>query len=99
MPGESYLAAAIRETEEELGLKDLDLRFLYYSKIRSHIESENVATFLAVAEGPFMFDPVEIDEVKFWAAEEIAAGMGGGLFTPNFEEEWTLYRQWREQQG
>jgi isopentenyldiphosphate isomerase len=43
-PGESYLEAASREMHEELGIEGVPLTWLYTSKIRNEIESENVST-------------------------------------------------------
>lgn len=93
-PGEDYLAAATREMAEELGLRDLPLTFLYHSRIRNAIESENVATYLAGYGGEVWPNPREIDQVRFWTVEEIEAALGTGLLTPNFEEEWQAYRAW-----
>jgi isopentenyl-diphosphate delta-isomerase type 1 len=92
--GESYLQAARREMQEELGIDHLPLTFLYYSKIRNAVESENVASFMAVADGPFLFNRDEIDEVRFWSAHAIEKCLGNQEFTPNFEEEWGLLKNW-----
>ena len=93
-PGEDYRTAAIREMAEELGLREVPLTFLYKSQIRNEIESENVATFLARHDGPVCFQQEEIEEVRFWSAGEIDQTLGTGVFTPNFEEEWQLFRDW-----
>lgn len=93
-PGEGYLAAAKREMFEELGVQDVPLTFLYHSKIRNEIESENVATYLACCDGPFVPQPKEIDALRFWRAGEIIRALGSGELTPNFEEEWALFRGW-----
>jgi len=93
-PGESYLDAAYREMHEELGIEGVPLTWLYFSKIRNEIESENVSTYLARYDGEVRFAPDEIDEIRFWSREEIAAALGCGIFTPNFEEEWALWCDW-----
>ena len=93
-PGESYHAAAVREMYEELGVEGVPLTQLYPSKIRNRIESENIMTFMTIYSGPIVFAADEIDEVRFWTAEEIAAALGSGCFTPNFEEEWQLFNAW-----
>ncbi len=95
-PGEGYRAAALREMHEELGICGLPLTYLYPSKIRNEIESENIQTFLCRYDGPIDFARDEIDAVRFWNAEEIEAQLGSGLFTPNFEEEWQLFKKWRQ---
>jgi len=93
-PGESYLEAAYREAREELGLDGVALTYLYASRIRNEVESENVATYFARYDGEFRFAAEEIDEVRFWSAEEIEAALGTGVFTPNFEEEWAMWCRW-----
>ena len=93
-PGEGYHEAACREMREELGIGRIPLTWLYYSKIRNEIESENVSTYLARYDGEVRFAPDEIDEVRFWSSEEIDAALGTGVFTPNFEEEWAMWRKW-----
>ena len=94
-PGEDYKQAAVREMQEELGIENVPLTFLYKSQIRNDIESENVATYLAISDGEVSFDPQEISEVKFWSADEINRSLGSGLFTPNFEQEWQMYLEWQ----
>lgn len=89
--GQSYEEAARREAEEELGLRLEALDFLYPSRIRNSVESENIHTFLHISSGPFRHDPVEIDEIRFWTREEIGQALGTGIFTPNFEEEFALF--------
>jgi len=93
-PGEDYRQAAVREMHEELGLTDVPLTFLYSSQIRNAIESENVATYLAIVEKEIFFDPREISEVNYWRQEEIEEQLGHGTFTPNFEEEWQMFKDW-----
>ncbi len=94
-PGESYREAAVREMHEELGLTGLPLTYLYRSKIRNAVESENIATFLTRFDGKVCFHPEEIDAVRYWSEGEIEAAVGSGLFTPNFEEEWGMYQAFR----
>lgn len=94
-PGESYHDAALREMREELGLSGLPLTFLYPSKIRNSVESENVATFLTCFDGDVVWNRDEIDAVRYWTAKEIDAAIGTEVFTPNFEEEWAMFCAFR----
>jgi len=89
--GESYLNAASRELEEELGIKDIVLNHLYDYKMRNEIESENIRSYVCVYDGPIHFNRYEIDEVRFWDMAEIKDHLGTGIFTPNFEQEIELY--------
>lgn len=98
-PGESYHEAALREMREELGLTGLPLTFLYKSKIRNAIESENVATFLARYDSVPSWNEQEISAVRFWGPDEVEAAMGTGVFAPNFEEEWRMYQAFQRRYG
>lgn len=89
--GQSYEEAARREAEEELGLLLGELEFLYPSRIRNAVESENIHTYLHISAGPFTPCADEIDAIKFWSRAEIEAALGTGVFTPNFEEEFALF--------
>jgi len=95
--GEDFHSAAVREMAEELGIVDLPLTRLYASKIRNPIESENIVTFLCRFDGEINFAVDEIEDVRFWAGSEIEAALGSGCFTPNFEEEWGLFKSWIRQ--
>jgi len=90
--GESYLAAAYREMDEELGLTGLPLTYLYRSVIRNRIESENVQTYLAITDNDIVYEHSEISEVRFWTHDQIDQALGQGIFTPNFEEEWQMFK-------
>jgi isopentenyldiphosphate isomerase len=86
--GESYLQAARREMQEEIGLPaDQPLELLFSSRIRNEIEAENTRVYRTVSRGPFRAQPDEIEQLRFWSREEIQAAMGTGIFTPNLEVE------------
>ncbi len=88
MPGEDFERAARREMAEELGIpSSLPLKFLFDSRIRNEIESENTRVFSAVYAGPFEFPPEEIDEVRFWSVGEIRRNLDSEDFTPNLRVE------------
>jgi isopentenyldiphosphate isomerase len=88
MPGEDFETAARREMVEELGIPDsLPLKYLFDSKIRNSIESENTRVFSTEYAGPFNFQTSEIDEVKFWKVCELRKGMETDVFTPNLTVE------------
>lgn len=93
--GEGYREAARREMAEEIGVDRVPLTLLYHSRLRNAIESENVATFLASHDGPFRFPRSEISALRFWTPDDIEAALGGGELTPNFEDEWRMFRSWQ----
>lgn len=92
-PGETVLDAALRELEEEVGLRagGADLRFCYSYLMRNAVESELVSTYTLAHEGPFIAQPSEITELRFWSREAIRSTLGNGTFTPNFEEEFARF--------
>lgn len=72
--GEEYETAARREMREELGLSsELPLKYLFDSRIRNSVESENVRVFAIESAGPFHFQESEIDEVRFFSRAELEA--------------------------
>ena len=98
--GQSYEEAARREALEELGLELGELNeggaasgliYLYPSRIRNAVETDNIHTFLHISPGPFRAEPGEIDELRFWTRSEIEAALGRDVFTPNFEDEFALF--------
>ncbi len=82
--GEDYEAGARRELAEELGVTaPVELEYLFDSKIRNDIESEDVRVFaIRMAEG-FTFQESEIDEIRFWTAAELFDPENRRNFTPN----------------
>ena len=57
--------------------------------MQSPQETEWVSTYSTIHEGPFSPDPNEIDELRFWTPDEIAATLGTGCLTPAFEDEFS----------
>lgn len=111
--GESYDQAALRELEEEIGVSGVKPRYLYSYPWRTSLESEDVRTYIVVwkgsglegpvedtpgLDGPFTLQPEEITEGRFWSFREIQEHIGKGILTPNFEQEFDRYLQWRAQQ-
>lgn len=89
--GQTYEEAAVREAEEELGVRLTGLEPLYLLRIRSEVESENIQVYLCRHAGPFHPGPEEVEAVRFWSRGEIQAAMGSGIFTPNFEAEFSAF--------
>ena len=82
--GESYEAGARRELAEELGVTDpIELKFLFDSRIRNEIESENVRVFGIRRASGFSFQESEIDEIRFWDVCELFSSENRRTFTPN----------------
>jgi isopentenyldiphosphate isomerase len=85
--GENVEVALLRETREELGVKDFVPEFLMRYEFRSTIEAEMVYIYRCTYDGPFAPDSAEVDEGRFWSLDEIRDNIGKGVFTPNFESE------------
>lgn len=85
--GEWIEDALVRETREELGVRDFTAEFLMRYEFRSQIEAELVYIYKCEYDGDFNLDPSEVDEGRFWSLDEIKKSIGKGLFTPNFESE------------
>lgn len=94
-PGETYEQAALREMSEELGVGGVELKYLYDYPLRNEVESENIRSFYAVHDGPFDYQSEEIDDIRFFGLDQIKELLGTGIFTPNFEQEFMMYEQWR----
>lgn len=86
--GETVENAARRELSEELGVAG-ELQFLFESRIRNDIESENVTVYKLIHDGPFKFAADEIDEIRFFELSEFAepAACEREDFTPNLQKE------------
>ncbi len=85
--GEDVAAALLREAREELGISGFVPSFLSSYVFESSRERELVNAFkTTVDELPHPSD--ELDGGRFWTIEEIEAGLGKGIFTPNFESEY-----------
>jgi isopentenyldiphosphate isomerase len=97
---ETIEEALIRETFEEIGLKNLTPAFIIKYIWESFREKELVHSFYAISDETPITDKNEIDDGKFWSFDEIKKCLGKNIFTPNFEYEFefineTLIRQFR----
>ena len=85
--GETVDTALCRETQEELGLKDLSVEFLLKYVFESERERELVHVFRATYDGDVR-PSEELDGGRFWSLDELREAFGKGVFTPNFEQEY-----------
>ena len=91
--GEEVITALKREALEELGINDVIFQPLYSYIMRNNFESEFVHTFRMTSNGPFKINHDEILFGKFWRIRDIRNNIGKNIFTPNFEQEFTLLQQ------
>ena len=88
--GESYEQGAVRELEEELGIRlDDPSRLARHHDFiwATDYETEHTRTFLLRHEGPFRLNPAEVADGRFWTTDELRAAVGKGELTPNLEME------------
>lgn len=93
--GEKTVDALFREAYEELGLNGFSPTFMYRYIMRNDFESELINTFVCIWDKELTPDPQEISYGCFWREEEIVAALGGCTFTPNFEDEFQRFTDWR----
>lgn len=86
--GENVDAALRREVREELGIEDFAPELLKCYVFESDRERELVYSFKAVS-ATQPRPTAELDGGRFWTREEILGSMGKGVFTPNFEKEYS----------
>ena len=91
--GEGILEAVYREASEELGFTDFNPIHLETYQFESEIEKEMVNVFAVVGSYDLHPDLEEVDEGRWWELADIDANLGKGVFTPNFESEFTMIRK------
>lgn len=90
--GESVDEALRREVEEELGINNFTEEPLVSYIFENDIEAEYVHVFRAVYDGEVKPSD-ELAGGRFFTKQELAAQIGTGIFTPNFESEYLTYVQ------
>jgi len=97
--GETFEEAAYREMHEELGIKEVELVYMYNYIHQNELESEMVWTYKVIYDGKIKVDQEEIEDGKFWGKDEIRLFLEKEIFTPNFEEEYQRYLKWSKTGG
>jgi isopentenyldiphosphate isomerase/intracellular septation protein A len=90
--GETLEQALKKEIREETGIEDLEYKFFAKYIWESEIETELVYVFIAKYDKPLNFKNEEIADGKFWTVKEIEKNIGNEQFTPNFEYEFKLFK-------
>lgn len=89
--GEELSLSAMREMEEELGITNREIEYLYSYIHSNPYETELVSTYRCIYQGRILFNRDEIDEVRFWSLEEIREVTGKEILSDNFEDEIKTY--------
>jgi isopentenyldiphosphate isomerase len=84
--GESYLAAAYRRLSEELGVRDVPLRYVGNTTMSDEGCQKFIAVFSAVYDGPFKYDSEHVKTIEFAPISLIRdqKASGSRKFTPTF---------------
>jgi predicted GNAT family N-acyltransferase/isopentenyldiphosphate isomerase len=89
--GESPEEAVMREVKEELGITDILPQFIRSYIIETDVERELSYCFYAVYDGQITIDRDEVADGRFWSIEEIWSQLGKGIFTLNFESDFSKF--------
>ena len=93
MHGEDIFSALKREAEEELGIKNAVFIPLYRYVMRNEYESELVYSYQTHYKGSIRINRSEISFGRYWRIQEIEHNLGREIFTPNFEQEFTMLKK------
>lgn len=89
--GETVEQALRREVGEELGVTDFTPEALGHYVFESERERELVYVHKTTYDGAVSPNAKELAGGRFWSTEDIRANIGKGVFTPNFESEYTKF--------
>ena len=92
--GEDLETALRREAYEEIGLKNFSTKPLGIYRWDTDMESELVYYFISYDFQKIRLHSEEVVEGKFWSPSQIEKQLGQGVFTPNFEFEYRLLKNW-----
>ncbi|GAO28713.1 NUDIX hydrolase [Geofilum rubicundum] len=81
-----------REAAEEIGVHVKEVHHLGRYHWESPLENELVLAFSLRYNGEITPHPHELDGGRVWSFDEIDDNLGQGIFTPNFEHEYLLYK-------
>ena len=90
--GEFVMEALFREAGEELGFYEFNPVFVTSYIHESFREKELVNCFAAVGSYELKPDAVEVEDGRYWTLDEIEDNLGKEVFTPNFEQEYSMIK-------
>ena len=94
-PGESYHQCAVRELEEELGIRHGgELTRLFKFSASADTGFEHCTVFKCISDSPLILQTEEIDEGKWLSPAEMDAWVGNrhALLTPAIRRIWLKFR-------
>lgn len=90
--GEYMDEALYRKADEELGFRDFNPCHVATYVFESGTERELVNVYAAVGKFELHPDNYEVSYGRYWSMKEIEASLGTGVFTPNFEKEFGMFK-------
>ncbi len=93
--GESYEEAALRELEEEAGIDNAKLEFMFPLKFRGGKHKNNREVYRCVYDGKMTLQKAEIEEGRFVAVEEAKKMMTRGMLSPPAVAVFEKYLKWK----
>ncbi len=91
--GELLEVALYREAFEELSFSAFNPIYLKTYLWESSTEKELVNVFATVGDFKINVSNEEVSECRYWSMEEIVSSLGKGVFTPNFEHEFSMMKE------
>ena len=90
--GEYYEEALFREAGEELGLYDFNPQYMDNYIAGDELDREMVGMYVTVGSFDLHPENYEVSEGRYWTLEQIEANLGKDVFTPEFENEYRIYK-------
>ncbi|MBN2520815.1 MAG: NUDIX domain-containing protein [Bacteroidales bacterium] len=90
--GEDIETTLLRETQEEIGLKEFKANFITQYIWESDAEREFIFMFYTITDNKLNININEVEEGKYWKYKEIEENLEKGVFTPNFEYEYNILK-------
>ena len=90
---ETIEKALKRESNEELNLNSFNPVFITKYVWKSDVESELVFSHYTIIDEQINYNKNELADGKFWKISDIKSNIGKNIFTPNFENEFTILQK------
>jgi isopentenyldiphosphate isomerase len=94
LAGESYEQSAVRELDEEMGIRDVPLTWLFDFYFADHRTWVWGGAYCCVYDGPLILQEEEVENVSLMTVEEIFQRTKTELFTP--DGLYVVKRYWEE---